>query len=91
MHVDQVDQLHASLYSRAMDMDPKAASAGVKAAEILLKALDRDTYGDHQRIESTTTVNHQVQVIHDVRDQYRAMQQARLRRLQTRTVEATGE
>ena len=88
MHVDQVDQLHASLYSRAMDMDPKTASAGVKAAEILLKALDPATYGDKLKVESEQTINHQIQVVHEVRDQHRQMQQERLRRLAERTIEA---
>ena len=83
MHVDQVDQLHQSMYAIATSTDPKMASAAVKAGEFLLKSLDRDTYGDHIKQETTTTINHMVQVVHEVRDTHRERQAERLRRLRT--------
>lgn len=83
LHVDQVDELHQSMYNIATNPTDKTASAAVRAGEFLLKSLDRDTYGDHQRIESTQTVNHLVQVVHTVRDGIKARQQEALQRLKT--------
>lgn len=90
MHVDQVDQLHASLYSVAMKapLDPKYAQAGVKAGDILLKALDPATYGDKLKVENETTINHHIQVLHEVRQNHRQLQQEKLRQLHARTIDA---
>lgn len=83
MHVDQVDQLHASMYRIATNDDPKTASAAVKAGEFLLKSLDRERYGDTIKNETTITVNAQVQHVHTIRDQLREKQQERLQALRT--------
>ena len=83
LHVDMVDTLEQSAFRIATSTDPKMASAAVKAQEMLLKAYDRDRFGDHQRIEQTTTINHMVQVVHEVRDTHRERQAERLRRLRT--------
>lgn len=83
MHTDQVSELHESLYKIATSNDPRMATASVKAGEFLLKALDRNIYGDMTKIESTQTVNHLVQVVHTVRDDHRAKQLGRLNQLKT--------
>lgn len=90
LHEDQADELHETMFeiTKRGLTDAKYASAAVKAGEFLLKSLDRDTYGDQLRTESTVTINQQVQVIHEVRDRMRAQQAETLARLQARTIDA---
>lgn len=85
MHIDQADDLALTLYEIAhlAKVDSKYANAGVRAAEILLKSLARDEFGDHQTIDQTVNVNQTVQVIHEVRDQMRERQQEKLKQLRT--------
>ena len=83
-------RLVESMYRIAMSEDPKAANAAAKAGEFLLKVWNRDKFGDKQRIEQTITVSQQIQVVHTVRDQFRAEQAEaiqRLRELRERTLE----
>lgn len=79
----RVQTLEENMYRIANSTDPKMAMAAVRANEFLLRAWDRDTYDQAQRIEQTTTVNHMVQVIHEVRDSHRERQAERLKRLRT--------
>lgn len=76
-----------NMFRIATSTDPKLANATVKAGEFMLKSLNRETYGDQIKQESTVTVNHQVQVIHEARDtirqELRASQQQRLQALRT--------
>lgn len=89
LHVTMVEELEASMYRIATSTDPKMANAAVRAGELLLKAENRDKYGDHQKIESTQTVNHLVQVVHTVRDGIKARQHEALQRLKTIDAEPT--
>ncbi|KQR22883.1 hypothetical protein ASF71_06870 [Deinococcus sp. Leaf326] len=86
LNVDLVDTLVSSMYSIATNTDPKLANAAVKAGEFLLKAYDRDTFGDQIKTEVNQTVNHMVQVVHSVRDTMREEQAAKIARLQERTI-----
>ena len=81
MHEGMEEELVESLYRIATSSDPKMATAAVKANEILLKSVNPDKYSDRLKVDATTTVNHQVSVIHDVRDQLRERQAARLQQL----------
>lgn len=68
---------------RTIALDPKNKGA-VKAAEILLKAHDRERYGDQVTLNQQVTVNHNVQVVHSVK----ALQQEKLRQLEAaRTID----
>jgi hypothetical protein len=80
---DRQALLEDNLYRIATSNDPRMASATVKALEFYLKALDRPTYGDQTKVETTQTVNHMVQVVHTVRDDLRARQLERLSQLKT--------
>ncbi|WP_019587576.1 hypothetical protein [Deinococcus apachensis] len=80
-------RLVESLYRIATSEDPKMANAAAKAGEFLLKAWNREKWGDRQKIETTQTVNHMVQISLDVRDTFRAEQQAKLEALRARTLE----
>lgn len=79
----RIQTLEENMYRIANSTDPKMAMAAVRANEFLLRAWDRDTYDQAQRIEQTTTVNHMVKVVHEVRDGHRERQAARLARLKT--------
>ena len=79
----RVEVLEANMYRIACSEDPKMSMAAVRANEFLLKSWARDTYDQAQRIEQTTTVNHMVQVVHEVRDSHRERQTERLQRLRT--------
>ncbi|MFT2720715.1 hypothetical protein ACMT4L_11985 [Deinococcus sp. A31D244] len=72
-----------SLYRIATSEDPKTATAAAKAGEFLLKVWNPTKYTEKQRIETTITVNAQVQHVHTVRDTLRAKQQERIRELRT--------
>lgn len=74
--------IEENMFRIATSTDPKTANAAVKAGEIYLKALDPDRYADRQKIEQTVTINHQVQVVHEVRERLRAAQAEKLQRLQ---------
>ena len=83
-------RLVESMYRIAMSEDPKTANAAAKAGEFLLKVWNRDKFGDKQRIEQTITESQQIQVVHTVRDQFRAERAEaiqRLRELRERTLE----
>ncbi|MDO4263852.1 MAG: phBC6A51 family helix-turn-helix protein [Deinococcus sp.] len=87
---DMEAELHDTLFTIAKKGadDPKYANAAVRAAELLIKAENPSKYGDKLKVESEQTINHQIQVVHEVRDQHRQLQQERLRRLAERTIEA---
>lgn len=72
-----------NMFRIATSTDPKMANATVKAGEFMLKSLNREVYGDQLKQESTVTINHQVQVVHEVRDRLRAAQTEKLQRLIT--------
>lgn len=91
MHTDQVSELHESLYKIATANDPKMATASVKAGEFLLKALDRPTYGDHLKQETTLNINESVQVIHTVRAALSVRQVEKLQQLRTIDAESVLE
>jgi len=74
-------QLEDNMYRIANSTDPKMAMAAVRANEFLMKAWNRDEYGDHQRIEQTQTTVHQVQVIQEVRHVLQEQQSNRLAQL----------
>lgn len=75
---DMEDELHDTLFTIAKKgkEDAKYASAAVKAAELLIKAENREKYGDQIKQETTVTVNHQVQVVTSYRDKQRAALQS---------------
>lgn len=82
-------RLVESLYKIATSEDPKIANAAAKAGEFLLKSWNRPKYSEHLKIEQTVTVRQQVQVALDVRDNLRAAQQERLKRIhESRTINA---
>jgi hypothetical protein len=85
MHVDQADELAATLYEIAKLglTDAKYANAAVKAGEILLKSLAREEFGDQLKTESTQHINVQITHTLEARDQLRAEQLARLQALRT--------
>lgn len=88
LHQDQVDELHDSMYRIATSTDPKIASAAVKAGEFLLKSLDRETYSDHLKIETTQSINVAVSVVHDIRAKHRTeFEQLRERMRALRTID----
>lgn len=79
------DALVESLYQRATNPEDKS---GERAAEFLLKSLNPDRYSERQKVETTLTVNQQVQVVYTHRDELRERQAARLAQLQARTIDA---
>lgn len=83
MHVDQVDQLHESMYRIATSTDPKTANAAVQAGKFLLQSLDRRTYGDHLTTEATLTINAQMQVADNALELLRSRQAAAVQQLRT--------
>lgn len=85
LHEDQADELHDTLFEIAIagKRDPKMANAAVRAAEFLLKSLDRETYGDQLKTEVNQTVNHIVQMSQEVRDTFRQRQLEKVRQIRT--------
>lgn len=79
------DALVESLYQRATNPEDKT---GERAAEFLLKSLNPDRYSERTKIDQTLTINQQVQVVHTVRDEFRARQEERLAQLRGRTIDA---
>lgn len=90
LHVDQADELAHTLYeiTKMGLSDARYATAAVKAGEILLKSLARDEFGDQQKIETTTTINAQVQVVVDTIDGWKQEQRERLQSLRAQTIDA---
>lgn len=80
-------RLVESMYRIATSEDPKMANAAAKAGEFLLRAWNRDKYGQHQKIEQTVSINQQIQVIHEVRAAFHQKQQERLASLRSHTIE----
>ncbi|GGK25776.1 hypothetical protein GCM10008955_19380 [Deinococcus malanensis] len=88
MNQTRVAKLEENMYRIANSTDPKMAMASVRANEFLMKAWDRPQYGDFQKVETTQTVNHMVQVVNADRDRHRNLQQQKLRQLRERTIDA---
>lgn len=80
-------RLVESMYRIATSDDPKMANAATKAGEFLLKAWNREKWGDRQKIDQTVTITQQVQVIHEARERHREQQRAAIAALQVRTLE----
>ncbi|WP_293914236.1 hypothetical protein [Deinococcus sp.] len=74
-------RLVESLYRIATSEDPRMANAATKAGEFLLKSWNREKYSDSLKIEQSMTVHQKIEVSIEVRDAFRAEQQARLTQL----------
>ena len=73
MEEDMEDELHATLFTIAKLglTDAKYANAAVKAAELLIKAENREKYGDTLKTETTLNISGQIDVAHQVQQQFR--------------------
>lgn len=85
LNTDLIDTLVSSMFSIATSADPKTANAAVKAGEVLLKAYDRQRFGDQLKTETTQNINVQISTTTEVRDQLRAAQRAKLLTLDMET------
>lgn len=75
-----------ALASRLNDpdkLDPKLATAAVKAGETIIRGDNPDKWAERQKIESTQTVNHIVQMSQEVRDTFRQRQLEKVRQIRT--------
>ncbi|GGO28533.1 hypothetical protein [Deinococcus humi] len=82
--------LEENLYRIANSTDPKMAMAAVRANEFLMRAWDREQYGEFKRVDQTVTVNHIVQLSHDARQAIQERQAQKLQQLRTIDVQASS-
>ena len=71
---DMEQVVATNMFRIATSQDPKTANATVKAGEFMLKSLNRLTYGETLKTESTQTINVQITTTLDHRDKIRALQ-----------------
>lgn len=84
-------QLEENMYRIANSEDPKMAMAAVRANEFLMRAWDREQYGEFKRVDQTVTVNHIVQLSHDARQAIQERQAEKLRQLRTIDVQPSRQ
>lgn len=84
-------KLEENLYRIANSEDPKMGMAAVRANEFLMRAWDREQYGEFRRVDQTVTVNHIVQLSHDARQAIQERQAEKLRQLRTIDVQVSHQ
>ena len=68
---DMEEVVAVNMFRIATSQDAKMANATVKAGEFMLKSLNRATYGDQIKTEATINISGQIDVAHQVQQQFR--------------------